>query len=43
MAKTLDQMGVKDPDKTELLAVIDSLKGDIIQKPAPAGRGRSGQ
>ncbi len=43
MAKTLDQMGLKDPDKSELLAVIDSLKGDIIQKPAPAGRGRSGQ
>jgi hemoglobin len=43
LAKTLDQMGVKDPDKSELIAVIDSLKGDIIQKPAPAGRGRSGQ
>jgi hemoglobin len=45
LAKTLDEMGVKDPDKSELIAVIDNLKGDIIQKPAPAGRGRgrSGQ
>jgi len=39
LAKTLDEMGVKDPDKSELIAVIDGLKGDIIQKPAPAGRG----
>jgi len=37
---TLDEMGVKDPDKSELIAVIDTLKGDIIQKPAPTGRGR---
>lgn len=36
---TLDEMGVKDPDKSELISVIDTLKGDIIQKPAPAGRG----
>ena len=40
LSDTLDEMGVKDPDKSELLAVIDNLKGDIIQKPAPAGRGR---
>jgi hemoglobin len=40
LAITLDEMGVKDPDKSELIAVIDTLKGDIIQKPAPAGRGR---
>lgn len=43
LGKTLDQLGVKDPDKSELLAVIDDLKGDIIQKPKPpAGRGRGG-
>ena len=33
LALTLDQKGVKDPEKTDLLAVIDSLKDDIIQKP----------
>jgi len=40
LAITLDEMGLKDPDKSELIGVIDTLKGDIIQKPAPAGRGR---
>src|SRR5437867_12274427 len=33
LADTLDEMKVKDPDKSELLAVIDALKVDIIQKP----------
>jgi hemoglobin len=42
LAKTLDEIGVKDPDKSEMLAVIDTLKGDIIQKAAPPARGRSG-
>jgi hemoglobin len=35
LGKTLDQLGVKDPDKSELIAVIDTLKGDIIQKARP--------
>jgi hemoglobin len=44
LADTLDELKVKDPDKSELLAVIDALKVDIIQKPKPptAGRGRGG-
>jgi hemoglobin len=45
LADTLDEMKVKDPDKSELLAVIDELKVDIIQKPKPpsaTGRGRGG-
>jgi hypothetical protein len=44
LATTLDQLQVKDPEKADLLAVIDSLKGDMIQKPKPptAGRGRGG-
>ena len=33
---TLDELKVKDPDKAELLAVIDGLKVDIIQKGKPA-------
>jgi len=46
LADTLDELKIKEPEKSELLAVIDDLKSDIIQKPAtatPAGRGRSGQ
>jgi hemoglobin len=43
LADTLDELKVKDPDKSELLAVIDALKVDIIQKPKPpTGRGRGG-
>jgi hemoglobin len=45
LADTLDELKVKDPDKAELLAVIDALKVDIIQKPkppTPTGRGRGG-
>ena len=44
LALTLDQLGVKDPEKADLVNVIDSLKDDIIQKPKPAtaGRGRGG-
>ena len=42
LAAALDEAGVKDPEKADLIAVIDSLKDDIIQKPAPAGRGRGG-
>jgi hemoglobin len=33
---TLDELKIKDPDKSELLAVIDGLKVDIIQKGKPA-------
>ncbi len=33
LADTLDELKVKDPEKSELLGVIDNLKGDIIQKP----------
>jgi hemoglobin len=36
LADTLDELKIKDPDKTEFLAVIDDLKGDIIQRPKPA-------
>jgi len=42
MAITLDEIGLKDPDKSELLAVIYSLMGEIFLKRAPAGRGRGG-
>jgi hemoglobin len=42
LADTLDELKVKEPERSELLAVIDDLKGDIIQKPKPAGRGRGG-
>jgi len=46
MGDTLDEVGMKShPDRAELLAVIDDLKKDIIQKPkppAPTGRGRGG-
>jgi len=46
LGDTLDEVGMKNhPDRAELLAVIDDLKGDIIQKPrppTPAGRGRGG-
>jgi len=33
LADALDRVGVKDPEKSELIAVVDSLKDDIIQKP----------
>ena len=36
LADTLDELKIKDPEKTEFLAVIDDLKGDIIQRPKPA-------
>jgi len=44
-ADALDGLGVKDPEKADLLAVIDSLSDDIIQKPrSPAsGRQRGGE
>jgi hypothetical protein len=42
LADALDGLGVKDPEKTDLLAVIDSLKDDIIQKPRPPSPGRGG-
>lgn len=35
LADTLDELKLKDPDKSELLAVIDGLKVDIIQKGKP--------
>ena len=40
LADALDEAGVKDPEKTDLIAVIDSLKDDIIQKPKPPATGR---
>lgn len=45
LAAALDEVGVKEPEKADLIAVIDSLKDDIIQKPKlPAtGRERGGQ
>jgi hemoglobin len=43
LADTLDELKVKEPERSELLAVIDDLKGDIIQKPKPPGAGRSGR
>ena len=45
LAAALDRVGVKDPEKSELIAVIDSLKDDIIQKPRPpaSGTGRGGE
>jgi hemoglobin len=45
LAAALDEAGVKDPEKADVIAVVDSLKNDIIQKPKPpaAGRGRSGR
>ena len=35
LGDTLDELKIKDPEKTEFLAVIDDLKGDIIQRPKP--------
>ena len=35
LAAALDEAGVKDPEKADLIAVVDSLKDDIIQKPKP--------
>ena len=45
LAAALDEAGVKDPEKADVIAVVDSLKDDIIQKPKPPapGRGRSGR
>ena len=45
LADALDGLGVKDPEKADLLAVIDSLRDDIIQRPKPptTGRERGGQ
>ena len=45
LAAALDEVGVKEPEKADLIAVIDSLKDDIIQKPKPpaTGRERGGQ
>jgi hemoglobin len=35
LADALDTVGVKDPEKADLLGVIDALQDDIIQKPKP--------
>jgi hemoglobin len=32
LADTLDSLGVKNPEKSELIAVIDTLRTDIVQK-----------
>lgn len=42
LADTLDELKIKDPEKTDLINVIDTLKDDIIQKKTtatkPSGR-----
>ena len=32
LIKALDKLGVKDPEKTELLTILGGLKGDIVTK-----------
>jgi hemoglobin len=32
LVKALDKLGVKDPEKTELLTILGGLKGDIVTK-----------
>jgi hemoglobin len=43
LADALDAAGVKDPEKGDLLSVVDSLKDDIIEKPKPPTAGRGGR
>jgi len=43
MADTLDELKVKDPEKSDLIAVIDTLKTDIIQKPKKPAAPPSGK
>ena len=32
LVKSLDKIGVKDPEKSELLGALGGMKGDIVQK-----------
>lgn len=32
LVKSLDKIGVKDPEKTELLTALGGMKGDIVEK-----------
>ena len=34
MGETLDELKIKDPERSELIAVIEKLRPDIVQKPA---------
>ena len=34
MGETLDELKIKDPERKELIALIETLRPDIVQKPA---------